>query len=106
MSIEIVGQVGQQFLSDGASANIRQGRLAEMIISELQGRYYENAARGNTYFACNQAAIVATAGLRYTRARSSVRATSARRSLRRNSGAEESAPIRRRHGDSNPRATH
>jgi hypothetical protein len=63
MGMAIEGQVGQQFLGDGAQATMRQGRTAEQIITELQGRYYENVYRGNTFFACNQAAIVATAGL-------------------------------------------
>jgi hypothetical protein len=62
--MKVEGQVGVQLLGDGVSSGtLRQGRTAEMIASELQGRYYENVYRGNTYFACNQAAIVSSVGL-------------------------------------------
>lgn len=45
------GQVGApaQSLSPGANPNIRQGQLADLIVSELHGRYYEQAYRGNLY---------------------------------------------------------
>jgi len=45
------GQVGPQVLSDGTIAQARQGKLGEMSVSELQARYYEQAYRGNVFFA-------------------------------------------------------
>ncbi len=56
-------QIGPQIVGDGAITQMRGGRTAEGILSELNGRYYEQGYRGNAYFACNQSAIVPTAGL-------------------------------------------
>lgn len=44
-------QVGPQLASDGSPIPIRAGRLGEQIVSELNGRYYEQASRGRTYHA-------------------------------------------------------
>ena len=41
-----VGQVNQQ---DGTKPQIRAGRQGDMIVSELQGRYFEQTVRGNSY---------------------------------------------------------
>jgi len=52
----IRGEVGEQFLSDGADSRFRQGRQGELMVSELHGRYYEAALRGRVFCAANQAA--------------------------------------------------
>lgn len=51
MGIEIQQQVGPQILSDGVSAIPRLGKTGENIVTELHGRYYEQASRGNLYVA-------------------------------------------------------
>jgi hypothetical protein len=52
MKIEVTGQVGPTLISDGVSSQpFRQGKTGEQIISELQGRYYENTVRGNVFMA-------------------------------------------------------
>jgi len=52
------GQEGQQTLTSGASNQpLRQGRYADLIASELNAKYYEQAYRGNVFFAAHQAAI-------------------------------------------------
>ena len=48
-STAIEGQVGVQTLSDGVSATLRQGRTAELIASQLHGRYYEQNFRGAVF---------------------------------------------------------
>ena len=48
------GQIGP-----GTAANVRLGGLADLVLSELQGRYYENTYRGNTWSAA-AAAVGAT----------------------------------------------
>lgn len=48
----IQGQVGQssiRSMSPGTTPNIRQGQLGDVIVSELHGRYYETAYRGNSF---------------------------------------------------------
>lgn len=49
MAVPIQGQVGPQVLQDGVTAILRQGRSAEQIISELHGRFYEQAYRNALY---------------------------------------------------------
>ena len=45
-------QVNGFAVSDGVNnSNLRQGRMMDLIVSELQGRYYEQAARGNLFTA-------------------------------------------------------
>lgn len=51
MEVVAQGQVGVQQLSDGVTASMRQGRSGEQVVSELNGRYYEQAMRGNLYVA-------------------------------------------------------
>jgi hypothetical protein len=52
MPITVSGQVGEQILGPGvASQPIRLGRLADVIVSELQGRYYEQAFNGRLFMA-------------------------------------------------------
>lgn len=43
------GQVGPTINSDGAFPNVRQGKLGDIINSELHGRFYEQAYRGNLF---------------------------------------------------------
>src|SRR5271165_4221617 len=45
----IEGQVGPQFLADGSRVSPRLGRSGEVILSELHGRFYEQAYRGNLF---------------------------------------------------------
>ena len=49
----LTGVVGQPLQSNapGTKPGIRQGQLNDVIVSELMGRYYESAYRGNVYFA-------------------------------------------------------
>jgi hypothetical protein len=58
MPFSFVGQVGPQGpTADGTTnAVVRQGKFGELDVSELQPRYYEQAYRGNVFFAANQAA--------------------------------------------------
>lgn len=49
MGLVIEGQVGPQTLQDGNSQAVRQGRTAEVIVSELRGRFYEDTFRGNLF---------------------------------------------------------
>lgn len=51
------GLVGPQIAADGTNPALRQGRSAELVVTELHGRYYEQAFRGNLYVA--QAIITA-----------------------------------------------
>ncbi len=52
--------------SDGSQPMIRAGQQGDMIVSELHGRYYEQALRGNMYRIASQAAVTTTAGLATT----------------------------------------
>jgi hypothetical protein len=48
----IQGQVGPssvQSLSSGTNPTIRMGQLGDMVVSELHGRYYEQAYRGSVF---------------------------------------------------------
>lgn len=49
MGIAIQGQVGPQILADGSVQTVRLGRLAETIVSELHGRFFEQVFRGNVF---------------------------------------------------------
>ena len=50
MALPVTGQVGVQTLGDGvATGLLRQGRLGELIQSNLHGFYYEQASRGSVY---------------------------------------------------------
>lgn len=61
------GIVGPVKYIDGTTVNSdRYGRFGDKIVSELQGRYYENCSRGNIYFACSQAVATTTVGLATT----------------------------------------
>lgn len=56
--------VGPQTLGDSVKTTARGGRTGEQIVSELQGRYYENVVRGNVF----QAHAIVTAPVIYTTA--------------------------------------
>jgi hypothetical protein len=49
--MDLLGQVGPSFLQDGAHNPLRLGKLGSLIVSELHGRYYEQAFRGNIFIA-------------------------------------------------------
>lgn len=57
----LAGQVGPQVAADGALPNFRLGKSAEGIFTELQGRYYEQNYRGNSFFL----SVAAAAGTAY-----------------------------------------
>lgn len=47
----IQGQPGEVTVAEGVAGNLRLGRLADLIVSELQGRFYENAFRNRLFSA-------------------------------------------------------
>lgn len=61
MGLPVTGQVGIQALSDGSTNTpFRQGRAGDLIASELHGRFYEQASRGNLFsIGCNLTALSA-----------------------------------------------
>lgn len=63
--MKIEGVVGPTVITDGALAQVRLGRAGEQIVTELHGKYYEQNARGNIFFASN-AASTSSAGLNAT----------------------------------------
>jgi hypothetical protein len=58
------GQVGPATQSDGNQAALRLGRTGEQVVSELHGRYYEQASRGKLFMA----QAIVTAPVIYTTA--------------------------------------
>jgi hypothetical protein len=58
MGIQILGQVGPQVITDGQLATPRLGRTAETIVTELHGKFYESASRGNVFIGSTAAAGV------------------------------------------------
>lgn len=50
MPIPVSGQVGPQAIFDGVTTQpLRQGRLGEVVVTELHGRFYEQAYRNNMF---------------------------------------------------------
>lgn len=49
MPTPISGLIGEVNVSDGAAPTARFGRQGDLIVSELHGRFYEQAIRGNLY---------------------------------------------------------
>ncbi len=50
MALAVTGQVGEVVTADGSQSQpLRQGRLNEVIMSELRGKYAEAAARGRVF---------------------------------------------------------
>lgn len=62
--VEVFGQVGEQVLAQGASGPLRQESGGGVVVTELHGRYYEQALRGNLYVA----QAIVTAPVIYTTA--------------------------------------
>ena len=46
---QVATGAGPSSLASGVTPNLRAGQLADLIVSELQGRFYEQSYRGNTY---------------------------------------------------------
>lgn len=62
MKTEIL-QVGPDFLANGSSSLVQGGRNAEVIVSELHGKFYTQAFQGNLFSAVQTAGVtVLTAG--------------------------------------------
>jgi len=67
MAIQVTGSVGTAFSADtDVGPPFRQGKTAEMIVSELHGKYYETSYRGNLFTACNVAAQAVSVALNTT----------------------------------------
>lgn len=68
MSIPIQVSVGPQGISlqDGAIQTARGGRTGEMVVSELNARYFELLYRGRVWHASNQAAQAVSVALATT----------------------------------------
>lgn len=50
MPIPVSGQVGPQAIADGVTTQpVRQGKLGDVIVTELHGRFYEQCYRGNLF---------------------------------------------------------
>lgn len=50
MPVPVSGQVGEQVISPGVTTQpLRQGRLADVVVSECSGRFYELAYAGRLY---------------------------------------------------------
>ena len=64
--IDIRGRVGPDVLTDGALAKVRLGKTAEAVVTELHGRYYEQAYRGGIFQVASQAVATTTIGLATT----------------------------------------
>lgn len=63
----IVGQgASNTSLTMGTTQPNRAGQLADLIVSQLHGRKYEGAYRGNRFSVANQAAVTTTAALATT----------------------------------------
>jgi hypothetical protein len=58
--------VGIQNNGDGIRSSARGGQQGEQLVSQLHGRFYEQALRGNLFHVSNQAAVSTTAGLATT----------------------------------------
>lgn len=48
---EVRGRVGSQSLSDGQIATLRMGKLGDLLMSGLHGKYAEASQRGNLFMA-------------------------------------------------------
>lgn len=67
MTEPVQGQVGPQGSNqDGYEGIIRLGKQMDLIVSELHGRYYENAYRKNSFSVASQAVATTTVGLATT----------------------------------------
>ena len=60
--MRVEGHVGPSTTVDGQEGiALRQGRNAELIVTNLHGRYYEQVSRGNTYYATSTIGLIAAA---------------------------------------------
>jgi hypothetical protein len=58
--MNLQNQVGSQAVGDGVQTNSRAGNQGDLIVSELQGRFYEQCYRGSLYcFGLSNTAMVA-----------------------------------------------
>lgn len=60
MSLILAGQIGPNTGADGANIPIRQGKTGDVIVTEMDPRYKEQAYRGNLFLASLQAAVAVT----------------------------------------------
>jgi hypothetical protein len=60
---QVTGQIGQTgpVASGAPGIPVRQSNYGDLIISELNGRYYEQSVRGNVFVACQTAGTTAIA---------------------------------------------
>lgn len=56
--MEIEGQVGPVVYTDGTNPTFRLGRGGEQVITELHGKYWEQAFRGNLFVATMTAGVI------------------------------------------------
>ncbi|MDE3076382.1 MAG: hypothetical protein KGJ86_13250 [Chloroflexota bacterium] len=61
MPLPLTGLVGPAVAADGATPPLRQGKTGEVVVTELHGKYYEQAARGQLFHATVDTAGVALA---------------------------------------------
>jgi len=64
--LPITINVGPDTAADGANVQPRSGKTGELVITQLHGRYYEQAYRGNLFSAGNQAAQALSVALATT----------------------------------------
>lgn len=62
----IQGVAGVQTVPAGQAANLRMGLDADLIVTELHPRYYENTVRRKRFTAATQALVTTTVGLALT----------------------------------------
>lgn len=66
MTRELRGTVGPGTYGDGDEPRFRQGRSGELVVSQLNGPYYERAVRGGIFTVANQAVVTTTVALATT----------------------------------------
>lgn len=57
--MELTGRVGEVRATIGAEEVFRQGRYAEMLVSEVQGRYFYNTLNNRTFHTFSRAVTIA-----------------------------------------------
>lgn len=63
MPLPVSGQVGEQVIAPGVTSQpLRQGPLADVIVSELNGRYYEQARNKRLFTAYSAARAITVVG--------------------------------------------
>ena len=68
---------GSSSIGQGVQVNARGGNMGDLIVSELQGRFYEGAYRGSTFRSGTTAPVVLTANHGVTNGLSATLATAA-----------------------------